>query len=134
MPLLLMRTYPGTLLDATCRMAVKRQIAYGRERGVPWGISESAFNLTDRQGNYQYKAFGVPGLGFKRGLGNELVIAPYATALATLVDPQNAAKNLARLARQGAAPHTGSYPPLHYTPPAPPAAPPAPYPPPATQR
>src|SRR5258707_10332420 len=116
MPLLLMRTYPGTLLDATCRMAVKRQIAYGRERGVPWGISESAFNLTDRQGNYQYKAFGVPGLGFKRGLGNELVIAPYATALATLVDPQNAAKNLARLTREGVEGEYGYYEAVDYTP------------------
>jgi len=116
MPLLVMRSYPGTLLDATCRMAVKRQIAYGRERGVPWGISESAFNLTDRHGNYQYKAFGVPGLGFKRGLGNDLVIAPYATALAALIDPQNAAKNLARLTREGAEGEYGYYEAVDYTP------------------
>ena len=87
MPLLLMRTYPGTLLDKTCRMAVRQQVRYGRSRGVPWGISESAFNIVDRAGNYQYKAFGVPGLGLKRGLADELVIAPYATALAALVDP-----------------------------------------------
>src|SRR6266516_8135183 len=60
MPLLVMQSYPGTLLDQSCRMAVRRQMEYGRQQGVPWGISESAFNLVDRHGNYQYKAFGVP--------------------------------------------------------------------------
>ena len=87
MPRLYMKTYPGTLLDLSCRMAVRRQISYAAERRVPWGISESAFNFVDRHGNYQYKAFGVPGLGLKRGLADELVVAPYATALAALVDP-----------------------------------------------
>src|SRR5205807_5963487 len=85
MPLLVMQSYPGTLLNQSCRMAVHRQMEYGRQQGVPWGISESAFNLVDRHGNYQYKAFGVPGLGLKRGLGDELVVAPYATALAAMV-------------------------------------------------
>ena len=116
MPLLLMRTYPGTLLDATCRMAVRKQISYGRERGVPWGISESAFNLTDLHGNYQYKAFGVPGLGFKRGLGDDLVVAPYATALAALVAPEEAVRNLQRLAREGAEGPYGFYEAIDYTP------------------
>src|SRR5260370_31182833 len=115
-PMLLMRTYPGTLLDATCRMAVKRQIAYGRERGVAWGISESAFNLTDLHGNYQYKAFGIPGLGFKRGLGTDLGIEPYATALATLVAPHEAAKNLERLASEGARGAYGYYEAIDCTP------------------
>ena len=87
MPLLLMRTFPGTLLDQSCRASVRRQIEYGRQRGVPWGISESAYAFTDRAGNYQYRAFGVPGLGLKRGLSAELVIAPYATALASLDHP-----------------------------------------------
>ena len=87
MPLLLMRGYPGTLLDQSCRACVRRQIEYGDERGVPWGISESAYAFTDRAGTYQYQAFGVPGLGLKRGLADELVVAPYATALASLVDP-----------------------------------------------
>ena len=82
MPLLVMRTYPDTLLDESCRMVVRRQIDYAAARGVPWGISESAYNVVDRHGTYQYKAFGVPGLGLKRGLGDELVVAPYATALA----------------------------------------------------
>jgi cyclic beta-1,2-glucan synthetase len=116
MPLLLMRTYPGTLLDQTCRMAVVRQVRYGRERRVPWGISESAYDLVDRLGSYQYKAFGVPGLGLKRGLANELVVAPYATALAALVDPAAAARNFRRLASLGAEGSLGFYDAVDFTP------------------
>src|SRR6266496_3833840 len=101
MPLLLMRSYPDTLLDESCRMAVRRQRDYAADRGVPWGISESAYNLVDRHNNYQYKAFGIPGLGFKRGLGDEVVVAPYATALALLIDPPASAENLRRLAVMG---------------------------------
>ncbi len=93
MPLLLMRTYPGTLLDQTCRMVVKRADRLRALAHVPWGISESAYREVDRAGGYQYKAFGVPGLGLKRGLADELVVAPYATALAALLDPAEAAKN-----------------------------------------
>jgi hypothetical protein len=84
MPMLVLRSYPETLLDDSCRMAVRRQREYGRQQGVPWGISESGFNVVDRHGNYQYRAFGVPGLGLKRGLADDLVIAPYATALAAM--------------------------------------------------
>ncbi len=69
MPLLVMRVYPGTLLDETYDAVVERQIQYGAQRGVPWGISESAYYAQDIEGNYQYRAFGVPGLGLKRGLG-----------------------------------------------------------------
>ncbi|MBI4915040.1 MAG: hypothetical protein HY825_04275 [Acidobacteria bacterium] len=115
MPLLLMRTYPGTLLDQSCRMVVRRQIRYGHERRVPWGISESAYDLTDRLGNYQYKEFGVPGLGLKRGLADELVVAPYATALAALLEPAEAARNLRRLASEGAAGPFGYYDAVDYT-------------------
>ncbi len=115
MPLLVMQSYPGTLLDQSCRMAVRRQMEYGRQQGVPWGISESAFNLVDRHGNYQYKAFGVPGLGLKRGLGDELVVAPYATALAAMVDPERAAHNLRRLAREGLDGAYGFYEAIDYT-------------------
>jgi len=115
MPLLLMRTYPGTLLDQSCRMAVRRQIRYGRERHVPWGISESAYDLVDRFGNYQYKEFGVPGLGLKRGLADELVVAPYATALAALLEPAEAARNLRRLAGEGAEGPLGYYDAVDYT-------------------
>ncbi|HUR34823.1 MAG TPA: glucoamylase family protein [Vicinamibacterales bacterium] len=101
MPLLVMRSFPGTLIDQSCRATLERQRQYGREREVPWGISESAYALTDRAGNYQYRAFGVPGLGLRRGLSNDLVIAPYATALAALVDPASAADNLKALASVG---------------------------------
>jgi cyclic beta-1,2-glucan synthetase len=101
MPLLLMRSYPDTLLDESCRLAVRGQRDYAADRGVPWGISESAYNLVDRHNNYQYKAFGIPGLGLKRGLGDELVVAPYATALALAVDAPASTTNLRQLAGIG---------------------------------
>jgi cyclic beta-1,2-glucan synthetase len=115
MPLLVMRSYPDTLLDEACRMAVRRQRDYAAERGVPWGISECAYDLVDHHGNYQYKAFGVPGLGMKRGLADELVVAPYATALATLVHPTAAAANLRRLARKGLLGAYGYFDAIDYT-------------------
>ena len=87
MPLLVMRSFPYTLLDQTYRGAVRRHIEYAAERSVPWGISESAYNVRDRHLTYQYRGFGVPDLALKRGLGKDLVIAPYATALALLVEP-----------------------------------------------
>ena len=102
MPSLLMRSFPGTLLETTNEGVVIRQIQYGRQRGVPWGISESAYNVRDRHDTYQYRAFGVPGLGFKRGLADDLVIAPYATALALPVAPRAALQNLTRLTAAGA--------------------------------
>ena len=101
MPLLIMPTHAGTILGETYRAVVARQIEYGRERGVPWGVSESGYNKTDAQLNYQYRAFGVPGLGFKRGLAEDLVVAPYATAMALMVDPAAATHNLRRLAHDG---------------------------------
>jgi cyclic beta-1,2-glucan synthetase len=116
MPLLFTRSYPGTLLDRSCRLAVRRQIQYGGERRVPWGCSESGFALVDRQGHYQYKAFGVPGLGLKRGLANDLVVAPYATALAAMLDPAAAARNLARLAGMGLEGRYGLYEAIDFTP------------------
>ena len=115
MPLLLMRSYPETLLDQTCRMAVRAHRRYGSERGVPWGVSESACNVVDRHDTYQYKAFGVPGLGLRRGLGDELVVAPYATALAVMVEPAQAVRNLRRLAGQGLAGEYGFYEAIDYT-------------------
>ena len=115
MPLLLMRGYPNTLLDESCRMVVRRQMAYAASRGVPWGISESAYTSVDRHGNYQYKAFGVPGLGLKRGLGDELVVAPYATALAATIDPARSTDNLRRLAKAGALGEHGFFDAIDYT-------------------
>ncbi len=106
MPGLVMPTYEHTLLDTMSIGAVKKQIEYGEARNVPWGISESCYNLMDAHLTYQYKAFGVPGLGFKRGLGQELVIAPYATILALMVDPQAACTNLENMKAMG---FEGSY-------------------------
>ncbi len=116
MPLLVLRSHPETLLENTCRAVVRAQILYGRRQGVPWGISESAFNVLDPHGDYHYKAFGVPGLGLKRGLAEDLVIAPYATALAAMVDPTAAAANFRRLAREGASGRFGFDEALDYTP------------------
>src|SRR5262249_17341963 len=76
---LVLRAPAHSLLDQTARLVVRRQIQYGGERGVPWGISESAFNARDLEMTYQYSNFGVPGLGLKRGLSEDLVVAPYAT-------------------------------------------------------
>jgi len=101
MPSLVMPDHPGTLLEATNRAVVRSQIAYGRARGVPWGVSESGYLLIDQHQNYQYRAFGVPGLGLKRGLGDDLVIAPYASVLALMVAPVEACANLARLVAEG---------------------------------
>ena len=115
MPLLVMPTYQRTLLDDTCKAAVASQIEYGMERGVPWGISESAYNMIDAHFNYQYRAFGVPGLGLKRGLADDLVIAPYATALALMVAPEEACRNLQRLAAEGYAGRFGFYEAIDYT-------------------
>ncbi len=119
MPLLVMRSFPLTLLGESCAGAVRRQVAYGAEHGVPWGMSESAYNLRDRHHTYQYRAFGVPDLALKRGLDRELVIAPYASALAALVEPQRAFGNLTSLERLGALGPYGFRDALDYTRPLP---------------
>ena len=116
MPLLVMRNYEGTLLDETYRAVVRRQIEYGDERGVPWGISEAAYNVRDLQLNYQYGPFGVPGLGLKRGLIEDVVVAPYATLLAAEIEPIAALKNLRTLVKQGALGPYGFYESIDYTP------------------
>jgi len=116
MPQLMMPSFENTLLEQTCKAAVSRQIEYGRQRDVPWGISESCYNATDMHQVYQYRAFGVPGLGFKRGLGDDLVIAPYASALALTVMPREACRNLQTLADQGFLGAYGFYEAVDYTP------------------
>jgi cyclic beta-1,2-glucan synthetase len=115
MPSLVLDTPRGTLLDQTCRGVVARQIEYGGENGIPWGISESAYNQRDRALTYQYSGFGVPGLGLKRGLGDDLVVAPYATAMAVMVDAPAAARNLARLRAEGGQGRYGPYEAIDYT-------------------
>ena len=116
MPLLVMPSFDDTLLDQTCKSAVARQIAYGASRKVPWGMSESGYNVTDVHLNYQYRAFGVPGLGLKRGLADDLVVAPYASLMALMVAPQPACANLRRMAAAGFAGRYGYYEAIDYTP------------------
>lgn len=116
MPQLFMRGYAHTLLHQACKVAVLRQIEYGRQRGVPWGVSESCYNAFDADKVYQYQAFGVPGLGLKRGLGADLVIAPYASALALTVMPLEACRNLQAMAKKGFLAHYGFYEAIDYTP------------------
>ena len=116
MPALVMRTPAFSLLDNTYRLIVARQMSYASERGVPWGISESGFNARDLEQTYQYSSFGVPGLGLKRGLSEDLVVAPYATGLAAMIRPEAAVRNFARLATEGALGAYGYREALDYTP------------------
>ncbi|HSO49162.1 MAG TPA: glucoamylase family protein, partial [Acidimicrobiia bacterium] len=116
MPLLVMRSPPESILDTTYRAVVRRQIEYGHERQIPWGISEAAYAARDIHLVYQYRAFGVPGLGFERGLSEDLVVAPYATLLATMVEPRDAVENLGRLDSLGALGRYGYYEALDFTP------------------
>ena len=116
MPLLVMRSYPDTLLDETYEAVVERQRQYAAQRGVPWGISESAYNAQDLDKNYQYRAFGVPGLGLKRGLADDLVVAPYAAILAAQIAPSEVYTNLERLKKEGMFGRYGYYEAIDYTP------------------
>jgi len=115
MPSLVMRAPVGSLLEQTNHLIVRRQMDYGDALGIPWGVSESAYSARDLEFTYQYSNFGVPGLGLKRGLSENAVVAPYATALAAMVDPARATDNLARLAALGAVGRYGYYEALDYT-------------------
>ncbi|MBL7065593.1 MAG: hypothetical protein ISS49_15490, partial [Anaerolineae bacterium] len=115
MPSLLMRSYEGTLLDQTCQAVVHRQIAYARQKDVPWGISESGYYGFDAALNYQYRGFGVPGLGFKRGLGEDVVISPYASLLALPLHPRAVLQNIEHLIEQQMLGHYGFYEAIDYT-------------------
>jgi cyclic beta-1,2-glucan synthetase len=115
MPSLVMRAPFGSLLEQTIRSAVRRQMSYGTSVGRPWGSSESAYNARDVELTYQYSSFGIPDLGLKRGLGENTVIAPYATALASMVDPGAAVINFAQLAAVGGRGRYGWYEALDYT-------------------
>ena len=115
MPEVLMRSPVGSLVEQSCRLVVRRQIAYADELGVPWGISESGYSARDFEKTYQYSHFGIPGLGLRRGLSDELVIAPYATGLATLYDPESALANFRRIEAAGGRGLYGFYEALDYT-------------------
>ncbi|HEY5491650.1 MAG TPA: glucoamylase family protein [Gemmatimonadaceae bacterium] len=116
MPGLIMRAPMRSLLDQTSRLAVRRQIEYGAERGVPWGMSESGYNVRDLAMTFQYSNFGVPGLGLRRGLSEDVVVAPYATALAVMFEPQEAVRNFRALAAVGGDGPYGFYESVDYTP------------------
>ena len=116
MPHLIMPVYENTLLSQTCKAAVQWQIDYGKQTGLPWGISESGYNMINVNSDYQYRAFGAPGLGLKRGLEEDAVIAPYASALALMVDPKEACKNLEWLSQNGLDGEFGFYEAVDYTP------------------
>ena len=115
MPSLVMRAPAGSLLDETNRLVVWRQEKYGDGLGVPWGMSESEYNVRDIEKTYQYSSFGIPDLAFKRGLGESIVIAPYASGLAAIIDPTAAAHNFKRMAGIGACGVYGWYEALDYT-------------------
>ena len=116
MPSLVMRAPAGSVLEQTNRLIVARQQSYGTALGMPWGISESSYNARDLEMTYQYSNFGVPGLGLKRGLSENRVIAPYATGLAAMIDPVAAGQNYARLAALGAEGRYGFYEAVDFTP------------------
>jgi cyclic beta-1,2-glucan synthetase len=115
MPSLVMRAPAGSLLEQSCRLAVRRQEEYGDELGVPWGMSESEYNARDIEQTYQYSSFGVPDLGYKRGLKDNVVIAPYASGLAAMIDPASAARNYLRMADIGTRGAYGWYEAIDYT-------------------
>ncbi|CDX24820.1 Protein ndvB [Mesorhizobium sp. ORS 3324] len=116
MPPLVMKEAQGSILNQTSKLIIKRQIQYARSKNVPWGISEAAYNARDRELTYQYTNFGVPGLGLKRGLGQNTVIAPYATILAAQFNPREAVQNLMRLRSIGALGRHGFYDAVDFTP------------------
>lgn len=115
MPLLIMKNYADTLLYQTYEATVQRQIAYGKEIGLPWGISESGYNARDLHQTYQYGPFGIPGMGLKYGLSSDQVISPYSSALAALINPQSALLNFQRLKKEKAFGKYGFYESIDYT-------------------
>ncbi|MBK9103872.1 MAG: hypothetical protein IPL92_04740 [Saprospiraceae bacterium] len=115
MPLLIAPVYEDTLLDQTHKGAVKRQIEYGQRRNLPWGLSESCFNMVHANMDYMYRAFGVPGLGLKRGLADDYVVAPYASMMALMIEPDEAYENLKEMSLQGFEGRWGFYEAIDYT-------------------
>ena len=116
MPLLVMKSYRNTLMDETYGTIVKAQKIYGDKRNTPWGISESGYYAFDMLLNYQYKAFGIPDFGLKRGLAEDMVISPYSTLLALPVNPELAVENIRRLKDEGLEGEYGFYEAIDYTP------------------
>ncbi|MEX2344466.1 MAG: glucoamylase family protein [Balneolaceae bacterium] len=109
MPLLFLKSYPNTLLANTYHNVVKWQTDYALKRGWPWGFSESAYGFLNIELHYQYRAFGAPGLGLKRGLADEYVVAPYASMLSLMLDPKSALSNLKNIEGYGGLGMIGFY-------------------------
>ena len=116
MPNINIPKYPGSLLDESCKFMIMSQKTYSKKLGIPWGISESAFNLKDLNNNYQYKAFGIPWLGLKRGLADEMVISSYGSILAITEDPKAVIENLKILENYGMYNKYGFYEAIDFTP------------------
>ncbi len=116
MPNINIPRYEGSLLDESCKFLIMNQIEYSNKLGIPWGISESAFNLKDLHSNYQYKAFGIPWLGLKRGLADEMVVSSYGSILAITDKPKEVVENLRILEKQGMNNKYGFYESIDYTP------------------
>lgn len=116
MPHLVMKNFENTLIDETLQAVIRRQIIYGKKLRVPWGVSEAGYNARDLNFNYQYGPFGIPGMGLKRGLGQDLVISPYSSFLAALQNPGSAAKNVRALIKQNLLTDFGFYESVDYTP------------------
>jgi hypothetical protein len=115
MPAIWMKSHANTLLDKAVRSAVRAQQGYGKTHGVPWGISEAAYSKTDEQGNYQYAAFGVPGLALNVARAGSLVVSPYSSCLALLMDPTAAIENLEQMAAKDWLADYGFYESADYT-------------------
>ena len=116
MPNINIPSYEGSLLDESCKFMIKSQKEYSKKLNIPWGISESAFNVKDLKSNYQYKAFGIPWLGLKRGLGDEMVVSSYGSILAITEEPKEEVRNLKRLEKEGMYQKFGFYESVDYTP------------------
>ena len=116
MPNINIPKYKGSLLDESCKFMIMSQMEYAKKLQIPWGISEAAFNLKDLYSNYQYKAFGIPWLGLKRGLADEMVVAPYGSILAITDYPKEVYQNLKRLEQYGMNGKYGFYESIDFTP------------------
>lgn len=116
MPHINIAKYEGSLIDESCRFMIRSQQEYTKKLGIPWGISESAFNLKDLNNNYQYKAFGIPWLGLKRGLADEMVVSAYGSILAINDYPKEVVSNLKRLEAEDMLGEFGFYESIDYTP------------------
>jgi len=115
MPRILMKNYRNSMLDETYRSVMEAQIKYGAKRKVPFGISESAYFKFDVDLNYQYKAFGVPKVGIKRGLEEELVVSPYSTIMGLMENIPKSMANIKDLLKLNCYGQYGFYEAIDYT-------------------